>query len=375
MKKIFLSLILTICVADFCNAQFALYKGDASFELTGGVAAFYNKRFYQPGDDTHDKDRFGIDYAFLEFKMRKGTHWRGVLKTEFIDANAGVTFNQNLMLKKVYIQYETAHTGTSLKFGYDKIPYSKLGNESNFHSPFQNKNEVTNGNNFGLRDVGLILGEECWKQRIQIALGAYTGLGENSLMGDNDASGNFEYSARIQIAYPSNPDQDEVDEHNMPLPTFQLGLNALYANKVTDGGGDYNYEIFNGKKQAEGFDASFYYKGFCVIVESHFISFYPNDTTRLLHYITDHFNGGGIVAEATYYCKKIHSIIGVRYDQYNPNDLIVNDQRTTVTPVFNFRFPNSSAIMKLQYAYRFSSINGGTPWKDNELRVGFTYAF
>jgi len=375
VKKYLPVLISLLFFTELSSAQFALYKGDASLEFSGGAATFLNKRFYQAGDDVHDKDRIGIDYAFLEMKMRKGRNWRAVLKTEFIDANAGITFDQNLMLKKAFLQYETAHTGTFVKLGYDKIPYSKLGEESGFKSPFQNRSEVTNGNSFALRDAGIVLGQECWRQRVQIYLGAFTGLGENSLIGDNDASGNFEYTGRIQFAFPSNPDQDQIDFHSTPLPTIQLGLNALYANKVTDDGGDFSYTVFNGTKQAAGVDASIYFEGLCVVVESHLFQFTPNDTLRLMHYITDHFNAGGVTAQATYFSKKFHSLIGVRYDDYNPNDLIMNDTRRTVSPAFNFFFPKSNAFVKLQYSYRLSVIEGGSPWKDHDLRVAFNYSF
>ena len=85
--------------------------------------------------------------------------------------------------------------------------------------------------------------------------------------------------------------------------------------------------------------------------------------------------GGGVAASVNYFIKPIHTIIAVRYDQYNPNDLLVGDTQQTISYALNYMFDNQRAMIKIHYWQRIKDPDASALWKPNELRIGFQLMF
>ena len=217
-----------------------------------------------------------------------------------------------------------------IKVGWGKTPYSRSSLVPFIYSPYWQRPEFLRGDIFARRDVGVTLQGSYLKQRLNLFLGTYTGLGEVSLRGNNDNSGKLEYMARAEFAYPSRFKYRVVDYNISPQPMMVLGINGRYANKKLNGSsfpsyaiGEYNMKVIDGTKYSYGFDLATQYKGFSSQFEYHYMVGQPQNINHSLlnGYDTDFFTMYGFAGEITYFFKKRNTIISSRYEQFDLNDL------------------------------------------------------
>lgn len=375
----------------FVGAQTAFIAGNKSLEISGTVAGFYNYRVLKAGEDNYKNNKFMLRNAILGINGRVENKWEYELKADFFNISSfNIEDPENPGLVTAYIAYKSKPV--DIKFGYDKVPYSQASLASIYEGAFWSRTQLTRGDFFSRRDIGLTLSNSYWNQRINVYLGAYTGLGEAVFVadgGDIDPSGNPEFIARVDVAYPSRYRYDDVDYKLSPIPMFRIGANIRYTDKTLPGDnthpetieGIYGLKLVDGKKMIQGFDASFAYMGFSAQVEGHVIQITPAKTDDILfHNTTEDVNknkvfAGGIQAQLNYFFKPLKSTLSARYENYNLNDLVVgNAERLAIAYTYNIN--GSKNAIKIHYFKILKEEESieSLKWTD-QVRLGWQYSF
>ena len=255
-------------ILGFC--QLTIGNGYHVLEITVAATTYYNYRFLKPDLNDFKKNRFKLRDAQVQFEGRMGDKYEYELQFDLVDL-AGSALEpdpENPGLMDCFLIYKGI-SWFGIKVGWSKTPYSRSSLIPFIYSPYWQRPEFLRGDIFSRRDVGVTIQGTYWKQRLNVFLGAYTGLGEVSLKGNNDRSGKLEYMTRIELAYPSRYKYRSVDESISPQPMVVLGANARYANKTLDGGGfpayaigEYSIKVIDGQRFCYGTDLSAQYKGF-----------------------------------------------------------------------------------------------------------------
>ncbi|AWI25959.1 porin [Flavobacterium pallidum] len=363
MKHFYLYLIL-LSVSG-ASAQLTLTNGNHTLEISGSVSAYYNYRALKDGEFEKDKDRFKLRDAQLQLEGRIGNIWEYELQMDFADMSANNSNAQpdpeNPGLMDAYVKYKGLKL-FDVQVGYGKLFYSRSSMVPFAYSPYWQRADLVRGDIFSQRDVGVTIMKDFLNQRLNVYAGIYTGLGELSLQGDNDASGQPEYAARVDFSYPSRFRYRDIDDRITPIPMFTIGINARYANKTLPEGevfpenaeGEYGLKVINGKKYVYGFDAAFQYMGFSGQFEMHQVKGEPalaNDP--LLHNLAaaqtgGYFLSGGYVAQLNYFAKSIRTILSARYEELDLNDLVKGNSRR-FSPAIAYQIDGFDAMIKFQY--------------------------
>lgn len=389
-KNIFIASILLIISLPVIS-QLSISNGKHSLEITGMISTYYNHRFYKDslnGAAIEDfkKNRFKLKDAQIQFEGRYSNTYEYELQIDLADlANFGEDPTDPGLMDAYFMYKGIPWFNVSL--GYGKTPYSRSSLTPFIYSAYWQRAQISRGQFFGRRDVGLTLSQDYWKQRINVYLGAYTGLGEIGIKGDNDASGKLEYIGRMDIAYPTRFRYREVDTKLSPIPMFALGVNGRYANKVLADGeefpefsqGEFGTKVISGEKITYGFDLAFQYMGLSGLVEVHQMKLTPSDTLSPLlaglssNQTGGHAYSGGMSAQLSYYIKPAKTIISSRWEQLNINDLIAGEsQRLSVALAYQLKGFNS--MIKLQYFHILKEEELIDPLKwTNQLRIGWQY--
>jgi len=272
--------------------------------------------------------------------------------------------------------------------GYGKVYYSRSSmNPFNF-SPYWQRAELVRGSIFSRRDVGVTLMKNFWKQRANIYVGAYTGLGELSLAGDNDPSGQLEYIGRFDISYPARYRYREIDDRVTPIPMFCLGVNGRFMNKKlpdgevfpTNATSEYGLKVIDGKRYVYGLDASFQYMGFSGQFEIHQVRSEPQNPNDPLfrNFTAQQTKGyvlsGGYIAQANYFIKNIKTIVSARYEELDLNDLVKGNSERFSTAIA-YQMNGYNAMIKFQY-FNIIKEESIDPLKwDEQFRIGMQFQF
>jgi hypothetical protein len=390
MKHFYYSLFLGFTMTS-ALAQVTLSNGRHVLEISGSVSTYYNMRTLKAGEEDQSKNRFKLRDAQIALDGRVGSDFEYALKVDLADIAANnatqVIDPENPGLMEANMTYKGFHF-MEVVLGYGKIYFSRNTLVPFDYSPYWQKPELTRGSIFSTRDVGVTLIKNFWKQRANVYLGAYTGLGEVSLAGDNDASGQLEYVGRLEVSYPSRYRYREIDDRITPIPMVSFGINGRYMNKklpvgevFPDGAtGDYGLKVINGKRYVYGVDASFQYMGFSGQFEIDQIKSEPqlNDDSLFYNYSPQQTNGyvlsGGYIAQANYFIKRAKTIVSARYEVLDLNDLIAgNSQRGSAAIAYQINGYN--AMIKLQY-FRIFKEESSDPQKwENQIRLGLNFQF
>lgn len=372
MKKIN-NLIVLILLALPASAQFTLTRGNSVIEFSGYITTFYNYRFYPEGETDKKKNRFALDYAVFRID---GVHKK--VWNYQIQINNAALFDKETsdgFIMQADVAYNTLNDRLSIDVGFNKIPFSRSSLIPNVESPFLQRPQMARGGVFNRRDAGVTVRYSLFNKLINLYAGAYTGMGSESLFGENDESGNLEYACRAELSYPARYRHKEVDLTDVPAPVVTLGLNARQAEKKTTSGIDYPYQTLNGKKLGYGGDVSAMWRGLTVTAEVLHFKMTPEETLLLYGKPTDYFKAGGVMMTANYYVKPIKSIIAVRYDEFNPHDLVKGDKESTLSFGYNYLFDSMRAALKIHYFKRLKDKDASKVWNDDQLRVALQFQF
>ncbi len=389
MKKNILLLLVIFSISN-SFAQFTITSGKNSMEISSNFSGFYNYRSLNSGEVDQSKNRFKLRDAQIGIEGRIGSDFEYTFKADIADMAANTITNvidpENPGLLNANVTYK-GFKFLEVEMGYGKLYYSRNSMVPLENSAYWQAAEITRGSVFSVRDIGVTLKKNFWNQRANAYLGAYTGLGELSLAGDNDPSGHLEYIGRFDLAFPCRYRYTEIDERHTPIPMFQFGVAGRYADKKlpvgtsfpTNATSVYGLKVIDGERYVYGFDAAFQYLGFSAQFEIHQMKSKPqNPNDPLFHnYTLDQTNGyfltGGYIAQINYYVKNWRTILSARYEELDLNDLVVGSARR-FSPAIGYKLKGSNnAMLKFQYfnILRDESIDPQT-WKE-QFRLGFQF--
>ena len=384
MKKIYLLCLLVLIVAG-AKAQLSIQNGKHVLEVSGSLATYYNQRFLKSSQDDQKNDRFKLKDARLKLEGRVEKTWDYQLQVDFADFANGDIDAENPGIMDAYVTYRGL-SFMNVKLGYSKVPYSFSSLVPFKYTAFWKRSQIADGELFNRRDVGVTLSRNFLRSLLRVYAGAYTGLGEVSLKGDNDASGNLEYAGRAEFSYPVRTKYREIDYDCSPIPVFAVAINGRYADKtLPDGddlpanaGGEYGLNVINGKKYTYGMDASFLYHGLSAQFEIDQVKGEPYSDSDALYQgfskeqANGHFYSGGYYAQLNYFEKNWKTTFSVRYEQMNISDLS-NGKSERMSAGINYQVDGLGAMLKIQYfgILKDESIDK-QKWK-NQLRVGMVF--
>lgn len=383
--------LLTFCLLGvFTHAQLSISNGKHLVEISGMTSTYYNQRILKSGEESNHKDRFKLRDAQIKIEGRVTDIWEYEVQVDFADiaaANSGEIDPENPGLMDAYLKYK-GWDFMDIQLGYSKLPYSRSSIVPFAFTPYWQRAELVRGNIFSRRDVGLTLSKSMWKQRINVTAGVYTGLGEISLRGDNDASGSPEFVGRVDFAYPSRFRFRDIDDRHTPIPMFNIGINARYANKSLPDGeefpeysqGEYGLKVIDGKKFVFGIDLAFQYKGFSGQFEYHRIKGEPQRASDPLYQgltpeqTEGYFLAGGYLAQLNYFIKPLKTIVSARYEQLDLNDLAAGNSKR-FSPAIAYQIKGYDAMIKFQY-FNIIEEESIDPLRWNEqFRIGMQLNF
>ena len=83
-----------------------------------------------------------------------------------------------------------------------------------------------------------------------------------------------------------------------------------------------------------------------------------------------------ILATVSYACKPLKSILSIRYDQLNPNDLVQKNTEESLTFAYAYQIRGFNSMIKAQYSYRLIDRKNPLIQRfDDQLRVGWQMLF
>jgi hypothetical protein len=373
MKNKIITLLLTLGTASFGFGQHTLYTANSAIELSGNITTFYNYRFYPKDEKDKDKNRFVLDYCTFRLDGNSNKLWNYQLQLNA--AALGDAESSDGFIMEARAGYTSLRDNFSIQAGYDKVPFGRYSLLSNSESVFLQRPEVSRGGAFNRRDAGTTLKYNLFNKKLVLIGGVYTGMGAGSLSGKNDNSGKLEYVARTEISYPARMRYKEVDYTNTALPHLAIGGGVRYAEKSETTGVDYPIQTIDGKKLSYSTDFTFCYKGFTLMAEWIEMKCTPNDSTLLLGKPTSFFKAGGTVVGLTYFFSPLNSVLGIRYDEFNPNDLKKGDTKRTVSFAYNYAFPGGNTSIKLHYFKRIKDSDEAKVFTDDQIRIGLQVLF
>lgn len=362
-----------IMSALLSNGQFSLYRPNSSIEFSGNITAFYNQRFYKADADDKSKNRYELDYAIFRIDGIQNKVWNYQLQLN--NAALIYTSSSDGFLMQADVAYTSLNDAISIDVGYNKIPFCRSSLIPNTDSPFLQRPGVARGGVFNRRDAGVTVRYSLLNKMINLYGGSYTGINGPRLKGENDPSGKLEYVGRIELSYPARLRYREVELTSVPIPIFAIGVNARFAEKKLTSGADFPFQTLYGKKMGYGGDVTFTWKGFTAMAEVVYFKMTPNDPLLLYGKPTDYFKAGGAVLSANYFLRPVNSVFAVRYDSFNPNDLIKGDTESTLSFAYNYLFDSQRAALKAHYFKRIKDKDAAKVWNDDQLRIALQFQF
>jgi hypothetical protein len=389
--------VLLVSAMCFCNititfSQITITNGVHNFEISGCISGFYNHRIIKPEatNQSLNNNRFDLRDAQIQIEGRVGRTWAYEFQFDLADIASGQSAvdGENPGLMDANVKYKGFKL-FDIQAGFGKTPYSRSSLVPIVYSPFWQRAQIVRGDVFSRRDVGVTLSQSFWKQRINIYGGVYSGLGEIALRGENDGSGSIEYISRLDFAYPARFRYREIDDRHVPIPMFQIGINGRYTKRnLPDGGsfpafssGEFGLRVLDGERYVYGFDAAFMYKGFSGNFEIHQYRGQPRlETNPLLQGLpleqTERFFlAGGYLAQMNYFFKPWKTILSVRYEQLDLNDL-VNGRSERFSLAVAYQINGFNSMLKFQYFNIITEEENLDPLRWTEqFRLGWQFLF
>ncbi len=373
-------------------SQVTITNGVHNLEISGSISGYYNYRVLKPDATNQDmnKNRFRMRDAQIQLEGRVGRDWEYELQFDIADMASGQSMidGENPGLMDAYVIYK-GFDFVNIQAGFGKTPYSRNSMVPFIFSPYWQRAQIVRGDMFTRRDVGITLSQSFWKQRINLYGGIYNGLGELSLRGDNDATGSVEYIARADFAYPARFRYREIDDRHVPIPMFQVGVNGRYTKRnLPEGGsfpafsgGEYGLRVLDGERYVYGLDAAFMYKGFSGTFEIHQYRGQPRLASNPLlqglpvEQTNRYFLAGGWVGQLNYFLKSWKTIVSVRYEQLDLNDLI-SGRSERLSFALAYQINGFNSMIKFQYfnVLREEELIDPLRWTE-QFRIGWQFLF
>jgi hypothetical protein len=383
---------------------FKISSGNNVVKIGTIISSYVDLRQYPTGAvPDYTKNTFKLKDARLDVKGNIGDLYTYHFQLDF--GAWGATYAPDGgPLDDANITYKGLKKLFNINLGYGKVPYSLNSLVEHYESPYWERPQITKGDFMSRRDIGIRLTRTWWDDRIRAEAGIYTGTGEVSLGGTNDPSGAFEYIGRVEFSYPENHNEEIVDTKGLTTPNISIGLNGRYSKRDLPAGTSFltnetgallnggdsalDYKVLNGTKYILGGDVSILYRGFSVQFETNALNGTPqqyanggvNSQVGLLEgKNTNYFRAGGWYVQGNYFSKPIRTIVSLRYDEMNADDLLqgvsdhwaggVSYQLNGYNSMIKFEFDQNLQFNASNLKYGGESINTNK-WHD-EFRLGW----
>jgi hypothetical protein len=401
LKRLSVSSIIMCVLVLPAMAQepFKVSSGDNVLEIGGIVSSYMNIRSYTPGTTPKYKNNtFCLKDARLDLSGKFGKDFDYHLQMDFAGMPA-VYDPASPFLNDAYVTYKGVKKFANIRFGYGKVPYSLNSVVDHEWTPYWERPLVSKGDFFARRDIGIRLDRSFWNDRVKAFAGIYTGVGELSLGGLNDPSGAFEYVGRVEVGYPERLKEFDaiIDTKNSKHLSVLVGLNTRYSKRVlpndpkqtyfipgetgalTDDS-VYNCKVVDGEKIIYGGDISVLYHGFSLQAEAHILNATPsNHSNGILNntyalYNNTNFKAGGWFVTANYFSKKYKSLLSVRYEELNANDLVPGmTKRIAYSYCYQIKGFHSMIRAEMYHIIDQTEAIMISSW-NNQFRVGWQFA-
>ena len=407
MKKLVLFTLLTGAISYSSYGQnnfseftdnpsaFTLSSDKNTLQIGGRMAFYYENRILKSGETNLDHNGFDVKDMDLDILGHTASKFSYEVHYSLIDiVTAAVTKNTAAPMspgfKAAYMEYDGFKI--HIKFGYDKLPFSQDNISHEHETPFWSHPNLTGGDFFSRRDLGITFNTSLLKDKINLYAGAYSGLGETVFEYGGDASGSFEYVGRAEFSYPSKMKYNVIDEENSPILHFRVAANARYEDKTQPGGGTiaanypdavgiYNTYMVNGTRTIYGGDALLMYRGFSLTLEDDIMNMHPVSQSDPLFNGTPEsvnkgvVNAGGFTSSLNYDWLKAKSVFSIGYENTNANDLVVGHMEW-VDLGYAYTFNSFNSCAKLEYYIPTVEDVNSKPLKyTGQLRVGYQIVF
>tara|TARA_B100001741_G_C16539609_1_gene593664 strand:- start:865 stop:2277 length:1413 start_codon:yes stop_codon:yes gene_type:complete len=348
-----------------------------------------------------------------------------------------------------YASIKIPLTRSNLTFGFFKVPFSRNSMGRSKDSPWIDRADLVE-DALSRRDLGVMLTQSLLSDRLKFDIGIFNGRGD--ITKNNDSSGNLEFVSRLDYTFGVNFDkrygtfhlpgrlkiENRIDLRHTPIPTVGVGIGYKLSDKeeniIYDD--DHYWPLsLDGQKEVIGFDFGLMFRGLSIQFDLYKKHLSPNeyalDTDSLIYqngivvdvlpgkdgYI-DQFNGfddtdydsyrlwgvteyqpsfnfGGKLLHINYYFKNINLVKSFRWEEINPNSLILNNYNTNLGFGLCYLIDGMLTSVKLQYIHRlpkgmrindysfkqlhdnikndFSGKLTHKPWKESELRIGIQF--
>lgn len=373
---------------------FKISNGNNVVKVGTVFSSYLDFRDY-PSGATRDltKNTFKPKDARLDITGKSGEDYEYHLQLDF--AGWGATYAPDAQpLDDANFTYKGFRKLFNINFGYGKVPYSLNSLVEHYQSPYWERPQITKGDVFSRRDLGIRLDRSFWNDKIRASAGIYTGVGEVVLGATNDPSGAFEYIARVELSYPDASNHEKViDTKGITTPNFAIGLNGRYSKRNLPAGFNFlagetgallnskdsamDYKVVDGEKYVLGMDISVLWRGFSVQFETNTLKGTPQNANSLLLYglpysvTKGYFNAGGWYTTLNYYAKPIKSVFSVRYDEMNASDLVQGISKHLSAAV-SYQVKGFNSMIKAEFDRNLSETESINTHKwDNEYRIGW----
>lgn len=385
INRYILSLLSLISFAS--NAQVTIGNGENSLEISGVLSTYYNYRILENGVNEKDKNRFNLRDAQIQLEGREGKNWEYKLQIDFADIAQSSSDPENPGLMDAWIQYKGLKW-FDVRIGYGKIAWSRSSLTPFIYSAYWQRAEFLRGGFNSRRDIGLSISKSFWKQRASLDFGVYTGLGEISLKGDNDASGALEYTGRLTLAWPTQFRNREIDDRHVRKPMIGLGLSARYTNRELPIGAffpagaasEYGIKVINGEKRSIGVDIAAQWQGISAQFELIQSQNSPQDSVSSFfqgftsQQTGGYFISGGWTCQLNYHIKPLKLIVSGRYETYNVNDLFQGENERFSSAIA-YQINGFQSMIKAQLTHVITSEKINAPDWTDQFRIGWQYQF
>ncbi len=388
MNKILLAFLLTALVSTMSVAQVTITKGDLKLEIGAVMSSYLNFRYLKPTETnrSENKNRFRLRDARLVMKGEIGKNYEFKLQADFSNVGATTFDPEAPTLYDANVTYK-GFKAVNVIVGYGLLPYSRTSMTGFGKSPYWQRSEAFRGDLFTRRDVGVTLQKSMLEHRIRAYAGVYTGVGELFYQGDNDPSGGFEYIGRLEASYPTRYKDTDIDDDISDKPTFCVGANVRYTKRNLPTGtafivgqtGTYGLKAIDGERTGLGADAAVYYKGISAQFETQSLTGKPqNDSDPFLRGLPkDATNGkfkfGGWTAQLNYFNKSIRTIVSVRYDQMDLNDLLAGHAER-FSAAIAYQLSGYKSMIKAQYFNTQKEESNDAQRYKEQFRIGWQFA-
>lgn len=364
-------------------AQFQLSDGENGLQIATMVTSFYNYQKQIKGENEKRKDIFRLKDAIVNLEGRYGRNIEYKVKVDFADLASQSFDAEDPGLMKAYITFKELSIKNielfDFSMGFQDVPYSRSALVPHQYSPFYSRTVIAKGEFFNPRDIGVRLSKTFIGNIAHIEAGAYSGLGNISILGKNDALGKLLYAGRLDVAYPARLHPRDVYLTNLSKPVFTFGINYMYAEKDMFTPGNYLLATVPGKKSLYGVDFSTAFKSFSFQYELHQTKIMPSTfLVPLMNYNTDYYLAGGWYTQLNYYSKFFKSVFSARFEEFDQNDIIKgNSQRVA----FSYSFLPSygwNTVFRITWNHIIKEEN--VPYADvaiwtDRIRIGIQFAF